>query len=316
MKIHRREFDIFNLSFLDIISCGFGAVIMLILIAQPNEDPSVTGTGEIRELLTTIINLQNTVASIKQTIADKMAKIKKLQQDTQQLQGIEKHLRYQIKQQQDKQQSLATEASGLALLQTTLKQASIATPERPVSKRDIEVGGIPVDSDYVIFIVDTSGSMQQIWGRVSEEIVNVLNIHPQVKGFQVLNDMGKSLVSGYDGKWMLDTARRRKNVIKLFGHWKGISNSSPVEGLRVALRKYAKPNITTSIYVFGDDYTGSSYDQVINSISRQNTPTNPQKKLARIHAVGFISPGTTDRFGILMRELTKRNAGTFLALPL
>jgi len=158
--------------------------------------------------------------------------------------------------------------------------------------------------------------MRQIWNRVSSEVINVLNIHPEVKGFQILNDMGKSLVSGYDGKWMPDTPRRRANVINLFDRWAEMSNSSPVEGIQTALRKYAKPNITTSIYVFGDDYTGSSYDPVIDKITKQNTLASSGKKLAKIHGIGFISPGTTDRFGILMRELTKRNGGTFLALPL
>ena len=158
--------------------------------------------------------------------------------------------------------------------------------------------------------------MRQIWNRVSSEIINVLNIHPEVKGFQILNDMGRSMVSGYDGKWMPDTPGRRKNVINLFDRWAEMSNSSPVEGIETALRKYAKASITTSIYVFGDDYTGSSYDPVIEKITRQNTLTSPGKRLARIHGVGFISPGTTDRFAILMRELTKQNGGTFLALPL
>ena len=38
------------------------------------------------------------------------------------------------------------------------------------------------------------------------------------------------------------------------------------------------------------------------------------RRLAKIHGVGFISANTTNRFAILMRELTKRNGGTFLAL--
>ena len=47
---------------------------------------------------------------------------------------------------------------GLSLVQSTLNQASIK-PEKRQNIRDEEVGGIPVDSDYIIFIVDTSGSM-------------------------------------------------------------------------------------------------------------------------------------------------------------
>ncbi len=316
MKLRKREFNIFNLSFLDVISCGFGAVVMLVLISKTNDDVSITGIEEIQDLLNTVITLENTISEIKQTIEIQFTKADQLSNEKEQLEIASIQLESKIQQQTEKQTSLADDLQGLALVQSTLKQASISTPKKINTTRDEEVGGIPVDSDYVIFIVDTSGSMRQIWNRVSSEIINVLNIHPEVKGFQILNDMGKSMVSGYDGKWMPDTPGRRKNVISLFDRWAEMSNSSPVEGIQTALLRYAKPNITTSRYVFGDDYTGSSYDPVIEKITRQNTLTSSGKRLAKIHGIGFISPGTTDRFGILMRELTKRNGGTFLALPL
>ena len=315
MKLRKKEFDIFNLSFLDVISCGFGAVVMLVLISKTNDDVSITGKEEVADLLKTVIMLENTVSDIKQSIDNQSSKSDQLSNEKTRLETVTAQLQSQIQQQEKKQATLSGDIQGLALVQSTLKQASITTTNTNNTTRDEEVGGIPIDSDYVIFIVDTSGSMKQIWGRVSTEIINVLNIHPQVKGFQILNDMGKSLVSGYDGKWIPDTARRRTNVINLFDSWADLSNSSPVEGIQTALRKYAKANITTSIYVFGDDYTGSSYDPIIENITRQNTNTSSGKKLAKIHGIGFLSPGTTDRFGILMRELTKRNDGTFLALP-
>ena len=315
MKLRKREFDIFNLSFLDVISCGFGAVVMLVLISKTNDDVSIIGKGEVEGLLKTVISLENAISELEQTIIIQLSKSDQLSNEKKRLETASIQLENKIQQQEDKQTSLASDAQGLALVQSTLKQASITTKTTNTT-RDEEVGGIPVDSDYVIFVVDTSGSMKDIWNRVSSEVINVLNIHPEVKGFQILNDMGTSLISGYDGKWIPDTPRRRANVIRLFDSWTEMSNSSPVEGLRVALLKYAKPNITTSIYVFGDDYTGSSYGPVINKITKYNSSANSGKRLAKIHGVGFISPGTTDRFSILMRELTKRNGGTFLALPL
>jgi hypothetical protein len=315
MKLRKKEFDIFNLSFLDVISCGFGAVIMLVLISKPHDDVSIIGKGEIEGLLKTVITLENSISDIKQTIETQSLQSDKLSDAKRQLEIASTQLENNIQLQKDKKTSLADDVEGLTLVQSTLKQASISTPNVTQPTRDKEVGGIPVDSDYVIFIVDTSGSMQRIWGRVSTEIINVLNIHPKVKGFQILNDMGISIISGYDGKWIPDTAGRRASVIKIFGHWAAVSNSSPIEGLETALKKYAKPNISTSIYVFGDDYTGSSYDPIINKITRQNNFSRSGQQLAKIHGVGFISAGTTDRFGILMRELTKQNGGTFLALP-
>ena len=67
--------------------------------------------------------------------------------------------------------------------------------------------------------------------------------------------------------------------------------------------------------MFGDDYTGGSFDSVIDKITKQNRVLNDGRQLARIHGIGFLSPASTDRYGILMRELTKRNGGTYIALP-
>ena len=316
MKRRNKTLDIFNLSFLDIISCGFGAVVMLILVAKTNDDVSVTGTEQIGELLNTLVSLEKSVNDIKQDIASQLASMQEMVAEQQQLQQQTAEVNKTLQQRQQQKTNLAESLRGLSLVESTLKQASMPTPKPGIARRDEEIGGIPVDSDYVVFIVDTSGSMQQIWQRVSTEIINVLNIHPEVKGFQILNDMGKSLISGYEGKWIPDTPGRRKNVISVFERWADISNSSPVEGIEVALARYAQPSITTSIYVFGDDYTGPSYGPVIDSLTQRNQSSASGKRLAKIHGVGFISPGTTDRFGILMRELTRRNGGTFLALSL
>ena len=37
MSRRRRSIDIFNLSFLDVVSCGFGAIILLLVIVKVSE---------------------------------------------------------------------------------------------------------------------------------------------------------------------------------------------------------------------------------------------------------------------------------------
>ena len=73
------------------------------------------------------------------------------------------------------------------------------------------VGGIPVDSEYIIFIIDTSGSMQRnAWALVQKKLAETLNVYPQVKGIQIMNDMGIYMFSQYRGKWIPDTPGRRR----------------------------------------------------------------------------------------------------------
>ena len=315
MKYRKKGLDIFSLSFLDVISCGFGAVVMLILIAKTDVDVSIAGADDVSSLLASLIGLENSVAEISEQIQQELSTLDTLSSEQQSIAQAESSLESRLKALQQQNAALEKSISGMSLVESRLKQAALPTPRKPTDQRSEEVGGIPVDSDYVVFIIDTSGSMKQIWSRVSQEVVNVLNIHPEVKGFQILNDMGTSMISGYDGRWMPDTPSTRNSAIRMFQNWSVVSNSSPVEGVETALRKYAKPNITTSIYVFGDDYTGSSYDPVIDRITRQNRQLSDGRRLARIHGVGFLSMNSTDRYSILMRELTKRNDGTYIALP-
>lgn len=314
MKLRKKQFEIFSLSFLDVISCAFGAVVMLILISKTDIDLSVAGQDSVSSLLASLIGLENSVTETRQQINAEIARLEALSAEQAATVQAKARLQQQLKALQDENAALTDNIAGLSLVESRLRQAALPTPRKPADSRSEEVGGIPVDSDYVVFIIDTSGSMQQIWSRVSREVINVLNIHPQVKGFQILNDMGTSMISGYDGRWMSDTPSTRSSAIKLFKNWSVVSNSSPVEGIEVSLRKYAKPNITTSIYVFGDDYTGGSFDAVIDKITKQNRVLSDGRQLARIHGIGFLSPSSTDRYGILMRELTKRNGGTYLAL--
>lgn len=315
MKRRSRGLEIFSLSFLDVISCGFGAVVMLILISKTDIEPSVAGSDDVSALLSSLVSLQTSVSEIEQALRNDLASLDELSGQKASITADSKSIEAELAMLASNQTAMADNIEGLSLVEEKLKQASLTNARKPTDKRDIEVGGIPVDSDYVVFIVDTSGSMKSIWGNVTNEIVNVLNIHPEVKGFQILNDMGKSLISSYEGRWIPDTPARRKAVITLLGKWNALSNSSPVEGLTVALRKYAKPNITTSLYVFGDEYSGGSYDPIIEKVTAQNKVLSSGKRLAKIHAVGFISNGSTDRFSVLMREMTKRNEGTFIALP-
>lgn len=315
MKIKKKVFDIFNLSFLDIISCGFGAVVLLVLISNNAKDTSQSGVADVESLLDQVQRLENGVKTLENDIVEQKKRNQDLQAETVKLEVTTKDLTKALALTKEEGESLESDLEGLSLVQTTLKRVTI-TPTTTNTVRNEEVGGIPVDSDYVIFVVDTSGSMQSIWDRVSREILNVLSIHPEVRGFQILNDQGKSLISGYKGRWIPDTPKRRKSVMQVFHGWKDASNSSPVEGIETALKLYAKAGQSTAIYVFGDDYTGSSYDHVVNSITKMNRPQQSGQRLAKIHGVGFLSGLTTGRFAILMRELTKRNGGTFLALSL
>jgi hypothetical protein len=49
-KANRRNTDIFSLAFLDIIACGFGAIVLLLLIVKPDNPLSLIESNTINEL--------------------------------------------------------------------------------------------------------------------------------------------------------------------------------------------------------------------------------------------------------------------------
>ena len=182
------------------------------------------------------------------------------------------------------------------------------------------VGGIAVDSEYIIFVIDTSGSMQSAaWNQVVRKVDETLSIYPRVKGIQVMLDMGDYMFPQYRGTWLEDGAGVRNRIIQTLSGWAPFSNSSPVEGIREAIDTYYDPSKNISIYVFGDDYTGDSVEEVVDAVDQINIADEMGRRRVRIHAVGF--PVYLDqpnariyRFAALMRELAYRNDGTFVGL--
>ncbi len=97
------------------------------------------------------------------------------------------------------------------------------------------------------------------------------------------------------------------------------SNSSPIEGIVEAIRTYHSKDKKISLYVFGDEFTGSSIDSVVKGVDIINREDATGERRVRIHAIGFpVRPDapqyTSIRFATLMRILCQRNGGSFVGL--
>ena len=49
------------------------------------------------------------------------------------------------------------------------------------------------------------------WDLVQEKMRETLDIYPNLKGIQVMNDMGQYMFSGYEGRWIPDTPAPTNN---------------------------------------------------------------------------------------------------------
>lgn len=313
MKRQRAPLEVFNIAFLDIISCAFGAIVLLVLLAKNGTEGDFFDAEKLSDLIRALSQAEIGVQQQNSTLANKQQQLQQLQKAQASIETQQQALSSDIAAAKNQVQQLASTTDGLRNIVESRQRASLNTGSAVV--RDIEVGGIPVDSEYIIFIVDTSGSMQRIWNKVLSTMDDILDNHPKVKGVQVMSDMGSYLVSSSAGKWRKDTPGSRKAILSAMKQWRGRSNSSPVEGLTIALKTYAKKTKSLSIYILGDEYSGGSYDPVISALNILNTDPKTGKSLARIHAIGFLSEQSSVKYSTLMRELTRQNRGTFLALP-
>ena len=185
--------------------------------------------------------------------------------------------------------TLETEQNRLASAKQTLtdEMRRLLADYRPPIE-DYKVGGIPVDSEYIIFLIDTSGSMQQYqWGRVQQQLRETLEVYPTVKGIQIMNDEGEYMFKSYRDEWIPDTPTRRQAILDTLKNWAPFSNSNPREGILAAIDRFYDPNKKISLYVYSDDFQQGSINPVVREIDRRNHANASGQRLVRIHAVAF-----------------------------
>ena len=324
-----RSLEIFNISFLDVISCGFGAIILLLVIVKISE-PLVFAQHEagLNQRLQRAQELyqarQSELLGLEQALATEQSRLsssgEKLAQAQRELRKLERqHAELRLEQ---RSQTAIEEQLAQARQQLSEEQKRLLGARYRRAMSDAVIGGVPVDSEYIIFIIDTSGSMQKYaWPLVQQKVSEVLEIYPRVKGIQVLNDMGEYMFSQYKGRWITDTPARRRAILKRLAGWSPFSNSSPVEGIEAAIRRFYAPDRKISLYIFGDDFSRGSIEQVVDTVDRLNRSGDSGERRVRIHAVGFpvIFQHAPDRssgvrFAALMRRLAESNNGSFVGL--
>jgi len=327
MKIRRRQTELFNLSFLDVISCGFGAIILLLVISKISEPRVIEQTNV--DLSSLVVQLEEELYEIRgeTKILNRqlIARQEQLSEEKEKLARLEGALtniegQHHLARTASAAQSLIEDELKSAKQELSVEMRQLLTDyQRP--KEDAVIGGIPVDSEYIIFVIDTSGSMQRFaWPLVRQKMKEILDIYPKVKGVQVLNDMGDYMFSQYAGNWIPDSTARRRAILDRLSSWAPFSNSSPVEGITLAIQRFYASDKRISLYVFGDDFSGGLMQNVVDTVRSKNAAGSKSSRV-RIHTIGFPvllaqagAGANAARFAALMRKLAEDNNGSFVGL--
>lgn len=355
----RRSMETFNLSFLDVICCGFGAVILLLVITKIYEPVTIQKSQE--ELQKLIVTLEQELHLIRgestvlnQTLTEVTEQLSEYDKQKNRLTGDLSQIKGEFATSKALSQEKTAEMNALQSARQSLTAIMRELLKNYKPKDNNTIGGIPIDSKYIIFVIDNSGSMQYEWNTVLMKVNQILDVYEKVNGvlgMQVLNNMGDYMFPTYRGKWIPNSTKIRSEITRRLRYWEPTqyNDSSPVKGIQEAINTYYDSDKQISIYVFGDDFMQANIS--INSVSRMISNVNKAdqdgNRLVRIHGIGFTTILDTTlravkkyqndpcrnrknsvtiandefcrtpsiiRFSHLMRRLTEENGGTFIAL--
>ena len=322
----RRSVEVFSLSFLDCICCGFGAIILLLVLTEIGrpvvlEKSRKNLDGQIRALSAKLHTLRGETDELTRELEGSRTTLEQDRQKLARLSGDLSAIQGQYASTtQDASVSNRVEKELVAAYQKLSAEMQRVLQRRAKRPATEAIGGIPVDSEYIIFVVDTSDSMtDNHWAANLAIIDEILSFYPHVMGLQILNDQGAYMFEETKGKWLTDSPEERAEIRKRAKHWAAFSQSNPVPGMEEAIRTYWATDKRISLFVLGDEFTGRSIQAGLDGISALNKPGPDGRRVVRINAIGFpegtgTSPDTNIRFAALMRLVCAQNNGTFWGL--
>ena len=303
-----------SLSFLDVIACAFGAIVLLVLVLPVGETGETEPGIELSDygaLLLQLAESRKQAAALEDQLAAEQERVATIEDMLSERKDSSNALSDLLAQTREATRAVQDR---IAAAEQAQDEVAASAQRRASASKPSDYAGIPVDSEYVAIVVDTSGSMRRIWDRVVREVESVLAIYPDIRGFQILSASGDYMWNR--GAWIEDGAGNRGVAKAKLRSWPSASVSNPEPGILTAVRDLYGPGRKMAIFVFGDDYQGTDFDNFLATV-RVGVDSHASLGAAlRIHAFGFESGQAANRaeYATLMRELTGRHGGAFLAL--
>ena len=323
--ICRRTIEVFSLSFLDCLCCGFGAILLIFLLTIG------TGRSASTESQPDLESLQAQLQALEESLRDNHNALEAAQ-NSEQIAEQMQTLQAQLKELQSREEQLKKEIKSRTA-NLSKAEAEAAKARRLLESfpfEDLPPIGLPSDATHVVFVVDTSGSMrnqftQQIHGAVIQQLSSILDSLPSVQRIQFIDTSGQYILS--NSVWMPDTPSVRRNALQRLRNYSILSVSDPEPGLQAVFRglaKSVKNSEHMSVYVVGDDFRGNTQG-FLHKLDRMN-PRDPKtgERAASINAIGFptiqgpfLIGGLqgNNRFANIMREIAEAHQGVLILRP-
>ncbi len=336
--IRRRQVQVFSLSFLDCICCGFGAIILIFVLSiDSREKEKLEALLEVQRALAEKAAALTKIEAAKIEVERNNTRVTRLVADARlrndSLQALIDDLEKGLQREKRGQEALIIDIDALKK-EIAARQKK---PDHEIVLPDVKPTplGLPIGSNYIAIIIDTSGSMRDpnhggLWPIVIRTIDTVLDSYPTIDGIQLIDGDGRFILGrrGAAGtqSWLPDTPQTRSEMKRILRRYDQDTVSNPVPGIYNAMRflfDRENPNMRMGVFVFGDEFNSSdSADVVIRRLDELNPADENGNRKVVINAVGFpttiryqFSMGNTGlRFANLMRTVTYLHGGAFIAL--
>ena len=333
--IRRRQTSVFSLAFLDCICCGFGAIILIFVLSIDSKEKERMQTlADLRKVMAAQLAQMAKLSTSKEDLERSNARVATLVTDARikhdTTPALLDELEAQLQNEKKGQEAMLVDIDDLKKeIAARQKKPDMVLPE--VKPAPV---GLTIGSNYIVFVIDTSGSMRDpntdgLWGIAIRKIEEVLDVYPAVQGVQVLDADGRFVLNaGRNGAmgWLPDTRDTRDSIKSTLRRYNAETISNPVPGIFRAIRSLYdanNPEMKMGIYVFGDEFsTNESADGVMRTLDQLNPADENGHRKIVINAIGFpttirytFSMGNTGlRLANLMREVCYEHGGTFIAL--
>ena len=311
----KKTSEVFSMSFLDIMACGFGALVLILLISEFNEVEIIENKYTANLFLKKQDEVVTKTNQLTNTDEELTTKIKNLISIQDELNNVKNKLRNRA--------NIVEELSKLSQVRQSKISLKKDDQKKPVEQ--VVASGIRIDSRYLIFIIDNSGSMVEgaPWSRVVKEIETIIMTFPSLEGFMVMNDTGKTIVGS--GSWVEPTKSNRLDAIKKLKSVSAMTNSNPIPAIEKSINIYGKKYDDVGIFIIGDDIReNKNVDLRLLQINKLNTKDDGSKYV-RINALGFLTSrrlslqgyafeDDNTKYLTIMRELTEQNGGTLVVI--
>ena len=248
----KRQLTPFSLSFLDIMSCGFGSVVLLFLIIKHNVDTNVPIPTDTRDQTSEVMLLEEEILEGERNLAKTRNTISEIDEKLVVAQGMARRIMEKLQETRSLADQLADTTSSVELDRLKLNIKELEEQKQQLQAEVKDTGddarrlagegnreyltGLKLGGKHILILLDVSGSM------LDDTIVNIIRIRnmrdgvkrnadkwvrtlktvewltakfPRDSRYQVhiFNTETKTVLPGHSGKWLEVRDRAELNQI-------------------------------------------------------------------------------------------------------